>query len=106
MKRFATFLSAMACVLWNCGCQTESPAPMTPAVVTAGARGHSDEATLHQGRTLFVSRCVECHTLPAVSSHSAADWPRLIDEMAGRADLKADQRKAVLAYVLAVRTAK
>ena len=30
----------------------------------------------------------------------ATEWPRLIDEMAGRANLKSTERDAVLAYIL------
>lgn len=60
-------------------------------------------AQLQHGRTLFASRCIECHALPAVTAHNASEWPRLIDEMAERASLKLTEREAVLAYVLAAR---
>jgi len=58
---------------------------------------------LREGRTLFVSRCIECHTLPAVSRYNAAAWPRLVDKMSGRANLKPAERDAIVAYLLAVR---
>ena len=86
------------------GCQTSpSPAPFTAAVIRAGATNHTDEDTLRAGRTLFVSRCIECHTLPVASRHSAATWPDVVEWMAKRADLKPAEREAIVAYIVAVR---
>ena len=101
-KRLAIFAAAIICLvdLSSCGTTSFTPPPVTEKLARAGARQHVDLATLHEGRALFVSRCIECHTLPAVSQHSATEWPRLIDEMAGRASLKSTQRDAVLAYIL------
>jgi mono/diheme cytochrome c family protein len=96
-------LAAISGVVIYSGCQSYLPAPMTPEVVRAGARAHVDEQALRQGRALFVSRCIECHALPVISSRPAAEWPGLVDEMAPRADLRQRERNAVLAYILAVR---
>ena len=101
-KRLAVFAAAIICLvdLSSCGTTSFAPPPVTEELARAGARQHVDLATLHEGRALFTSRCVECHTLPAISQHSVTEWPRLIDEMAGRANLKSTQRDAVLAYIL------
>ena len=101
-KHLAIFAAAIVCLvnLSSCGTTNFAPPPVTAELARAGARQHVDLATLHEGRALFASRCIECHTLPAVSQHSATEWPRLIDEMAGRASLKSTQRDAVLAYIL------
>ena len=101
-KRLAIFAAAIICLvdLSSCGTTSFTPPPVTPELARAGAHQHVDLAALREGRTLFVSRCIECHTLPAVSQHSATEWPRLIDEMAGRANLKSTERDAVLAYIL------
>jgi len=101
-KRLAIFAAAIICLvdLSSCGTTSFAPPPVTEKLARAGARQHVDLATLHEGRALFASRCIECHTLPAISQHSATEWPRLIDEMAGRASLKSTQRDAVLAYIL------
>jgi hypothetical protein len=88
------------------GCESTNDVPPPVTVRLAARIGHGqrvDVATLQQGRSLFVSRCIECHTLPRVSEHSASDWPRLIDEMADRANLKPTERNAVVAYILAAR---
>ncbi|MEY2536879.1 MAG: hypothetical protein QOG67_619 [Verrucomicrobiota bacterium] len=98
---FTTVLGA-----WLVGCQsTQNGAPPLSAKMAARARTvrHVEFAELEQGRSLFVSRCIECHTLPAISRYTAEEWPRLIDRMAKRASLKPDQRKAILAYILTAR---
>ena len=101
-KRLAISAAAIICLvdLSSCGTTSFAPPPVTEKLARAGARQHVDLATLNEGRALFTSRCIECHTLPAISQHSATEWPRLIDEMAGRASLKSTQRDAVLAYIL------
>ncbi len=106
MKRLVIFAIGLACLVDfnSCGTTSFAPPPVTPELARTGKSQHRDIAMLREGRTLFVSRCIECHTLPAVSQHSAREWPRLIDEMAGRASLKPAEREAVLAYILAVRT--
>ena len=106
MRKLAIFAMAVVCLvdLSSCGTTSFTPPPVTPELAQTRKGQHGDIAMLSEGRALFVHRCIECHTLPAVSSHSAQQWPRLIDEMAGRASLKPAEREAVLAYILAVRT--
>jgi mono/diheme cytochrome c family protein len=104
MKAFSLPLIAMICIPGSFGCQSSvSPAPMTHEVIRAGARAHVDERTLREGRALFVSRCIECHTLPLVSRYDAVAWPWLVDDMAERSSLKPAEREAIVAYILAVR---
>src|SRR5205809_7619472 len=102
-KRLAILAVAIICLvdLGSCGAKSFAPPQVTEELARAGERQHVDLATLHEGRALFASRCIECHTLPAISQHSATEWPRLIDEMAGRASMKSAERDAVLAYILA-----
>ncbi len=104
MKKSSILAAALACIMGLINCQTTSFAPptITPELARVGARQHVDLAMLREGRGLFVSRCIECHTLTSVSQHSVTEWPRLIGEMAGRASLKSRERDAVLAYILAV----
>ena len=109
-----SLFAALLCLLAGCESTGNQPPPVTAEFAKVGARQHVrhgtnpsdwriDLAMLREGRTLFVSRCIECHTLPAVPKHTAAEWPALIDEMAGRANLKPEQRVAVLAYILGAR---
>ena len=60
-------------------------------------------AKLERGRNLFVHRCIECHTLPAMWKYSREDWPKIVNDMSHRASLKPDDREAVIVYILAVR---
>ena len=60
-------------------------------------------AELERGRTLFVHRCIECHTLPAMWKYYLGDWPKIVNDMSHRASLKPQDRDAVIAYILAVR---
>jgi mono/diheme cytochrome c family protein len=84
-------------------CSTSTPPEVTEEMARGRAGGVTDAAQLRHGRMLFVSRCIECHTLPPVAAHSAGDWPYLIKEMGDRAHLKPNERNAVLAYILAAR---
>ncbi|MBA3652522.1 MAG: hypothetical protein H0W66_13870 [Chthoniobacterales bacterium] len=90
------------------GCQSaSSPAPaVNAAIIQAGRSEQVSVATLRQGRSLFLTRCISCHALPAVAAHTAGEWPRLIDEMAGRARLDGKKREAVLAYILAAQESR
>ncbi len=63
-------------------------------------------AMLREGRTLFVHRCIECHTLPAFWRYSADDWPDIVNSMSHRASLKPAESEAIVTYILAVRFAE
>lgn len=82
---------------------SHAPPVVTSQMASAGERQHIDLATLREGRTLFVHRCIECHTLPPVWHYSAGDWPEVVDSMAARASLKPAERDAIVAYILALR---
>ena len=102
-RRFVRLFIAFA-VLAGCESTTHQPPPVTAQMAKTGPAKQVSLATLQKGRTLFVSRCIECHILPAVSSHTAAQWPRVVDEMAERSSLKEPERNALLAYLLAARS--
>ena len=86
------------------GCETTStniPPPVTTAMTKS--RNAKD---LNDGRQLFVTRCLDCHSLPVIAEHSTTEWPHLVDKMSGRAHLKPEQRDEIVAYILAVKTSK
>jgi mono/diheme cytochrome c family protein len=104
LKHLSIF-AAIVCTANLNSCQTISLAPpprVTPELARAAGRQQVDLATLREGRSLFVSRCIECHTLPIASRFTESDWPCIVHEMGGRAKLKPAERDAVLAYILAV----
>jgi cytochrome c5 len=100
MKRCSICALIAVCVLLGCESTRYAPPSVTAEMAMIG---HRDVAQLRRGRTLFVSRCIECHALPSVAAHTAAEWPRLIDEMADRANLKPAEREALVAYIIAAR---
>jgi mono/diheme cytochrome c family protein len=103
MKRLSISACAIICLLAGCESAGYAPPPVTAQMATTGPRP-VNFATLQRGRAIFVSRCIECHTLPPVSSHSASAWPRLVDEMAERASLKPAEGNALVAYLQAAAT--
>jgi mono/diheme cytochrome c family protein len=96
--------AAVVALIASCSSLNTPPPPaISPALIQTGAREHATPGQLADGRALFVSRCTECHVLPEIEKHSPMQWREIIGTMAGRAELKPEQREAVLAYLLAAR---
>jgi mono/diheme cytochrome c family protein len=91
--------------LVSCELENHAPPPVTSAM-TRTAKKNVDLAALNEGRSLFVRRCIECHTLPAFWHYSDGEWPRILDDMSHRARLDSAQREAILAYLRAIRSAR
>jgi hypothetical protein len=85
-------------------CQSLNYAPPVTSQMTAAKTGqHVDLPTLREGRTLFVHRCIECHTLPPLWHYRKEDWPEIVNSMSQRASLNPAERDAIISYILAVR---
>jgi len=104
MKKLS-MLVVLGCLLVSCESTNYVP-PVTSQMTTARKGQHVDFATLREGRTLLVHRCIECHTLPVLWRYSTEDWPNIVDTMSHRASLKPAEREAIVAYILAVRFAE
>jgi mono/diheme cytochrome c family protein len=89
----------LACLIFA-GCETANYAPM---ITSTSRKQDVDLPKLARGRTLFVHRCIECHTLPPIWKYSREDWPNIVNDMSHRASLKPEERDAVVAYILAAR---
>lgn len=101
--RLSIFAAFLICVFL--GCETANYAPtVNKEMVMASHRRDVDPATLNRGRSLFVHRCIECHTLPAIWKYSREDWPKIVNDMSRRASLNPQEREAVIAYILAARS--
>jgi len=103
MKKVSIFL-VLTCLLLGCGLTNYIP-PVTSQMATTRKGQHVDLAMLREGRTLFAHRCIECHTLPVLWHYSTQDWPEIVNSMSHRASLKPAEREAIVAYILAVRSA-
>jgi hypothetical protein len=104
MKKVSIFV-VLACLLPSCVLTNYVP-PVTSQMATARKGQHVDLAMLREGRTLLVHRCIECHTLPVLWHYRTDDWPDIVNSMSHRASLKPAEREAIMAYILAVRTAE
>ncbi len=106
MKRFSILLGALSGVLVAVTACTDldfaPPAVTQELARTSGNKGVT-VGQLEAGRRFFVSRCIECHTLPVASRFTESEWPCIVYEMGNRAALKPTEREAVLAYILAIR---
>jgi hypothetical protein len=100
-----SILVALAYLLISCESTIYVP-PVTSQMATPRKEQHVDLAMLREGRTLFVHRCIECHTLPVLWRYRTEDWPGIVDSMSHRASLKPAEREAIVAYILAVRFAE
>ena len=106
MKRFCIFIGALSCVLVAFSACTGldfAPPPVTKELAETGGRRRVTLQQLEAGRRFFVSRCIECHTLPVTSRFPESEWPCIVYEMGNRSALKPTEREAVLAYILAIR---
>ncbi len=85
------------------GCETSNYAPPVTSAMTRSTLRTTQHPDLEGGRTLFVHRCIECHTLPPIWKYSNEDWREIVNTMSHRASLKPADREAVIAYILAAR---
>jgi len=107
MKKQSVCVALLICLLVGCQSISYAPAPpVTSQMLAASVRkeSHANIAMLRQGRTLFVHRCIECHTLPVVRHYRIDEWPGIVSSMSHRASLKPAEREAIVAYISAVRS--
>ena len=106
-----TIVVIFLCQLFGCETANYVP-PVTAKMASANSKRKDVDpstslrtslAELERGRNLFVHRCIECHTLPAIWKYSREDWPKIVNDMSYRASLKPQDREAVISYILAVR---
>ena len=93
---------ALACLFASCSLTNYVPS-VTSQMATARKGQQVDLAMLREGRTLFVHRCIECHTLPALRRYNTEDWLEIVNSMSHRASLKPAEGDAIIAYITAIR---
>jgi mono/diheme cytochrome c family protein len=88
-------------ILSGCALDRFTPPPVSSELMAHARSDRADAQTLSHGRALFVSRCLECHTLPSAAKHSPGEWPHLVSRMAARANLSASEETAITTYLRA-----
>ena len=103
MRRSANALAlATSLLVGACATGDFAPPPMvTPSLVARARFDRLSAPELTMGRDVFVSRCLECHTLPSAAKYSRDEWPHLVARMAGRANLTMADQRAVTGYLRA-----
>jgi len=100
--RCAAQIVAVVIILFIVSCANLAPPPeVSPTLISNARPDHVDAEQLQNGRRLFLSRCLECHTLPPVAKYSRNEWPHLVSRMSGRANLSAGEQAAIVAYLRA-----
>ena len=104
--RFAS--AALVVGVLGAGCFPKA-APAPPAVSASGVAraaarwpGVTAEA-LSMGRDRFLAKCNACHAYPDLPAIAEERWPAIVERMAKKSSLGAEERDAVLRYVLASR---
>jgi hypothetical protein len=97
VTRLALQMSIVAALAASTAC-----APRTPPQVTSldAERANVEIADLQQGRKLLLGKCAGCHKTPMPADHTAAEWPKMIDEMADRSKLDMMQRQLITKYLV------
>jgi len=103
-----SWLVIVGCIGIGCAAYPKAgtvPGPVSPALVQQAQTRwpEATEQSLVQGRDLFVERCQRCHKLPDRRAISDERWPKILEVMAPRAKLDANQHRLVLEFILAER---
>lgn len=94
-------------VLGLAGCSSGLPQPSQEHVAALRTSDPNvDLAALERGRTLYVERCANCHTLRDPTSLPAHAWPAEVEKM--RRDhgvmLEPDESRDIIRYLSATST--
>lgn len=94
--------SAATAALVGCFPRTgEPPGPVSPAEVERARTKwpESTEASLNEGRGMFIANCKKCHGLPDRNAITADKWPATVERMGAKIDLSANQRQLILRFI-------
>ena len=97
MRIRAAFILAAASALLMSACQSLDQ--LAPPVAMLPAHS-SDELSL--GRELYVTKCTKCHAPEPVLKYSAAEWEKIVPDMAKDTKLSTRETAAVRDYIMAV----
>lgn len=99
-------LAVSASVLYQCKSTQKAASAPSPEATLAAAQKRWPDATAQQiteGQTIYTTKCVRCHAAKSVDSEPEAEWGPIMDRMAPKAKLTAQEKENVTRYVLATR---
>ena len=119
MKRLTplTVLYAIGMVISACSPKTTTAVATTTPVVSStdvssaqvdAAKTKFPDATmdvLKKGHDLYYGTCTNCHGAKKITNFSEEELPGIIDHMAKKAKISAEEKDAVLKYVMGVKLA-
>jgi mono/diheme cytochrome c family protein len=82
------------------------PGALSPSSVnSASSRWPGVSASsLSRGHDLFLANCDQCHGYPDLVAIADERWPHIVEKMGDKAHLSAEEKDAVLHFVLASRS--
>lgn len=117
MKR--TLLLLAAATLFACSPKTNKSAASTVAPAPAGSSEPTEAQltaaktrfpdvtmeTLKKGQTIYYGPCTHCHGDKGINRRDEKEWSAVLDDMAPKAKLSAEEKDAVWKYIMSVRLA-
>ena len=84
------------------GCLTieQMAPPIGPEFQAVAADQGVDQASLEEGRFVYLTDCARCHSVEPISRYSAQQWHELLPRMAREAKLDNRRTAAVTIYVV------
>jgi len=111
------FLAALSigAVISSCSPKTTAAVAANPVSSTDVSNAQVEAAkikfpdatmeTLKQGHSLYCGVCTNCHGAKKITNFSEEELPRIIENMARKAKISAEEKDAVLKYVMGVKLA-
>lgn len=97
MKKYIYSLCLVGVIVYSC--KTQQTTTTTTTETSAATANLSKEEMLKKGEDLFTLKCGKCHGLPSPSGFTAAQWKPIMERMAPKAKLNAEETNWILAYV-------
>lgn len=104
MKKYFKHYFFISILLFLSCCTTQLPSIEKQHITFAQDKWKDvDEIKLQKGRTLFVSRCSSCHSLPLPSSQKETEWEKILDHMKHRAKIDKMEIDLILKYIFTIK---
>lgn len=113
MKKYSLLYVLTTVVLMNCavskkttsgtsnteaGSESSSYHNLGPEKQLEAVSNLTSEQYSH-GWAIYQAKCASCHELPAPDSHDLSSWLRIMNSMAEKAKLSADEEKEVMGFL-------